>query len=52
MLAKINVPANAEVGLEPATAGVARGDGKMNIIQISVRDLICPISRSPRWFNW
>ena len=28
MLAKINVPANAEVGLVAATTGVARGDGK------------------------
>ena len=28
MLAKINVPANAEVRLVAATTGVARGDGK------------------------
>ena len=28
MLAKISVPANAEVGLVAATTGVARGDGK------------------------
>ena len=28
MLAKINVPANAEVGLVAATTGAARGDGK------------------------
>ena len=28
ILAKINVPANAEVGLVPATTGAACGDGK------------------------
>ena len=28
MLAKINTPANAEVGYVAATTGVARGDGK------------------------
>ena len=28
MLAKVNVPANTEVGLVAATTGVARGDGK------------------------
>ena len=28
MLAKINVPANAEVGLVATTTGAARGDGK------------------------
>ena len=52
MLAKINVPANAEMGLVVATAGAAYGDGKRNNIQIPARHFICPISRSPRWFNW
>ena len=52
MLAKINVPADAEVGLVAATAGAAHGDGKSNRIQIPSRNFICPISRSPRWFNW
>ena len=28
MLAKINVPANSDVGLVAATIGAARGDGK------------------------
>ena len=28
ILAKINVPVNAEVGLTAATTGAARGDGK------------------------
>ena len=45
MLAKINLPANAEVGIVAATKGAARRDGKEELIRIRVRHSICPIHR-------